>query len=287
MKDNYKRYNLTDILKIEKLVTIYYNEFSNDAVFTGESHNFWELVYADKGTAIVTAEKEQFVLTQGSIVFHKPNEFHAIRSVNNDPPNVVVITFTVSKDTDMSFFCNRTAFLPEALRFHITEVLENAKRTFVIPMTGGVLTLAESPVIGGEQMIKTHLEQMLIELMRQANENAFSTNKAIENNTTVGECIAYLSENIYGNVTIDAVCARTNYSRTYICTLFRAVTGKTIIQYYNELKIDEAKKLIRKNKNTFAEISELLGFNTPTYFSHIFSKITNMTPSQYKKSVYK
>ncbi len=287
MKDNYKKHRLSDTLKIEKLVTIYYNEFSNNAVFTGESHDFWELVYADKGSAIVTAEKEQFVLAQGSIVFHKPNEFHAIRSVNNDPPNVVVITFTVSKDTDMSFFCNRTAVLPEALRFHVTEILENAKRTFVIPMVGGVLTLAEAPVIGGEQMIKTHLEQMLIELMRQDAENAFSTSKAIENNTTVGKCIELLTENIYGNVSIDEVCSKTNYSRTYICTLFRAVTGKTIIQYYNELKIDEAKKLIRKNKHTFAEISGLLGFNTPTYFTHIFSKITKMAPGQYKKSVYK
>ncbi len=287
MKDNYKKYRLTDTIKVEKLVTIYYNEFSNNAVFTGESHDFWELVYADKGTAIVTAENKQFVLAQGSIVFHKPNEFHAIRSVNNDPPNVVVITFTVSKNTDMSFFFNKTTVLPESLRFHIADILENAKMTFVIPMSKGVLVPAKTPVLGGEQMIKTHLEQMLIELMRQDGENSFSTYKAIENNTTVGKCIAFLSENLYGNVTIDDVCAKTNYSRTYICTLFRAVTGKTIIQYYNELKIDEAKKLIRKNKYTFSQISELLGFNTPTYFSHIFSKIANMTPGQYKKSVYK
>ncbi len=285
MKDNYKKHRLSDTLKIEKLVTIYYNEFSNNAIFSGESHDFWELVYVDKGSALVTAEKEQFLMNQGGIVFHKPNEFHAIRSIDNDPPNLVVLTFVVSKASDMSFFCNLIAVLPKALRFHITEILENAKKTFVIPMKDGALELLDSPVIGGEQMIKTHLEQLLIELMRQDCDNAFSTYNAIADNSTIGECIAFLSDNLYGNVTIDDVCAKTNYSRTYICTLFRTVTQKTIIQYYNELKIDEAKKLIRKNKYTFAEISELLGFNTPTYFSHTFSKIANMTPSQYKKSV--
>ncbi|MBE6571411.1 MAG: helix-turn-helix domain-containing protein [Ruminococcaceae bacterium] len=287
MNNLYTGHSLKDTIRIKKLITVYYNEFSNNYIFGGELHDFWELVYVDKGSAVITAENDDFVLSQGDIVFHKPNEFHAIKSLTDDPPNVVVLTFTTSRSSDMSFFENLITTVPIALRFHIAEILENAKNTFVLPMPQGKLVLLDKPIFGGEQMIRTHLEQFLTELVRENSANAFSAYISIDTNKTISDCISYLADNIYGNVTIDDVCAKTNYSRTYICTLFRAVTQKTIIQYYNEMKIDEAKKLIRKNKHTFAEISELLGFNTPTYFSHTFLKITNMTPSQYRKSILK
>ena len=173
--------------------------------------------------------------------------------------------------------------LPKALRYHISEILENAKRTFVYSTQG--ICLVDSPVFGGEQMIKTHLEQLFIELMRNSTDTAFSKSRLVAGNKTVSSVIEYLEKNIYGRITVDDICATSNYSRTYICTLFRDVTGKSIMEYYNELKIDEAKFLIKKNIYTFSEISELLCFNTQTYFSKVFSKIARMTPSEYKESL--
>ena len=103
MKNIYTGHLLKDNIRIEKLITVYYNEFSNDYIFDGERHDFWELVYVDKGSAVITAENKDFILSQGDIVFHKPNEFHAIKSLTDDPPNVVVLTFTTSRSSDMSF----------------------------------------------------------------------------------------------------------------------------------------------------------------------------------------
>ncbi len=284
MKNYYTKHKPKDILKIDKLVTIHYNQFSDTFNFPGESHDFWEMVYADKGTAHIRMQDKEFLLPQGHVVFHKPNEFHAISADKDEPPNVVVITFS-TRSPSVCFFEDFTTELPKALRFHITEIFENAIKTFILPMRKGRLEMLSSPVLGGEQMIKTHLEQLLIELMRNSTDNAFSKYRAVDDNSTVAECICFLEENVCKTLSINDICAKTNYSRTYICTLFKAVTGKTIIQYYNELKIDEAKKLIRKNKYTFSEIAEILGFNTPTYFTHTFSKIAKMTPSQYKKSI--
>ena len=48
--------------------------------FTGESHDFWELVYADKGDVTVFADDKSFVLEQGNVIFHKPNEWHNVRA---------------------------------------------------------------------------------------------------------------------------------------------------------------------------------------------------------------
>lgn len=283
MKQNYLKHRISDTIKINSIVTLYYYEFSGDYVFTGERHNFWEAVYVDKGTAIVVADNETKKLPHGSIIFHKPNEFHAIKSDSDNPPNVVIISFTASS-APMSYFNGFCSIVPKELRYHIKEILENARNTFDFPMKHGYLELLECPAIGGEQMIKLHLEQLLIELMRQ-NATSFMKPNDVTDNKIVADCIEYMEKNLYNSISINDICRATNYSRTYICTLFKSKTGKTVVEYYNGMRIDEAKTLIRKNVYTCAQISDILGFNTPTYFSHVFSKHANMTPTEYKNSV--
>ena len=51
-------------------------------------------------------------------------------------------------------------------------------------------------------------------------------------------------------------------------------------------KIKEAKKLIREEQYNITQISYMLAFDNPHYFSRVFKRITNMTPTQYKNSVH-
>ena len=76
-----------------------------------------------------------------------------------------------------------------------------------------------------------------------------------------------------------------NYSRTYLSKIFKLHSGHTISEYITMLKIQEAKKLIRQERYTFTEISDMLSFDNPHYFSTVFKRKTNMTPSEYKNSV--
>ena len=62
-------------------------------------------------------------------------------------------------------------------------------------------------------------------------------------------------------------------------------TYNTILEYTLLRKIQEAKKLIREDRYNFSQISDRLAFDNPHYFSRVFKRITNITPSEYKKSV--
>ena len=57
------------------------------------------------------------------------------------------------------------------------------------------------------------------------------------------------------------------------------------MEYYSDLKISTAKKLLRENELSIKEISEKLCFDTPNYFSKTFKKIVGLTPSEYKKRI--
>ena len=93
MKDKFIRYSFDKVINVTKLITIFYMEFSKDFCYEGEQHDFWEMVYIDRGEAICTASTRQFVLKSGELTFHRPNEFHAIRADGRTAPNVSILTF--------------------------------------------------------------------------------------------------------------------------------------------------------------------------------------------------
>ena len=55
-------------------------------------------------------------------------------------------------------------------------------------------------------------------------------------------------------------------------------------EYMTKLKIEEAKVLIREEKHSISQISEMLCYDNPHYFSRLFKKVTNMSPKEYKES---
>ena len=91
---------------IRKIITIFYMEFSKNFSYDGERHDFWEMVYIDKGEMICTADKNRFVLKSGEMTFHKPNEYHNLRADGVIAPNLVVISFRCTSQA-MNFFKER------------------------------------------------------------------------------------------------------------------------------------------------------------------------------------
>ena len=93
MGDNFTRQSFEKVINVEKIITIFYMELSKSFAYDGERHDFWEMVYIDKGEMICTADKNRFVLKSGEMTFHKPNEFHNLSGNNTVAPNVSIITF--------------------------------------------------------------------------------------------------------------------------------------------------------------------------------------------------
>ena len=58
--------------------------------------------------------------------------------------------------------------------------------------------------------------------------------------------------------------------------------GINLIEYVNQQKIEEAKRLLRESTLKLYEISDMLGFNNSFYFSRVFKKVTGMTPKDYR-----
>ena len=153
---------------IDSIITIHYFEYMRDFVFRGESHDFWEFMYVDKGSVIVQGGEHQFTLHAGDIIFHEPNEFHAIRSVGNSSPNLVAVSF-VSHSPAMGEFRGKKMTLNMEERTLVSHILDTARKVLSTPMNipsvEQVKLRADAP-IGSQQMILLYLELFLVTVLQ-------------------------------------------------------------------------------------------------------------------------
>lgn len=276
------------IIDIKSIVTILYYELSKDFDYAGESHDFWEMVYVDKGEIIATSDGVRHIVPQGSAIFHKPNEFHRLAANGTIAPNVFIITF-VCTSRDMQFFNEKITEIPTKLRSYIADIID--ERHIIRSDPPGTDTVNGRAVgIASEQMVKLYLEQFLILLLRgeeAAKPGRFSAEREDWDNQLVNDMIHYLQEHIYQELSVSDLCRRFCYSKTQLSKVFKEATGSTIMDYYTRLKIKEAKYMIREGNLNFSQIAVQLSFDNPQYFSRTFKRIAGMTPKEYKNSVLK
>ena len=75
-------------------------------------------------------------------------------------------------------------------------------------------------------------------------------------------------------------------SQGYLSTAFKKQAGESFTSYVSEIKIEKAKELIGSRQYMMYEVSDLLGFDTPFYFSKVFKKVTGMSPKEFEAASY-
>lgn len=282
----YIKHKVNNIISVTKIITMHFFEMEKDFDFHMEKHDFWEMIYIDSGEADVVLKNETIPLSEGDVYFVKPNLVHKLCGNKKNKFKASIVSFTTNSSS-MNFFSNKVLNIESSLRKYISLIISEGMNAFIIEKNAPSKTqmeLKENIPIGSVQMVRCYLEQFLIMLLR-GNENNFPnlfSNKENMENHIIISVKNILSENIYSTVTVDEICQTLHYSRTYISKMFKKYCNTTINAYYNKLKIKEAKKLIDQKRYSFTQIAEMLNFNNPHYFTRVFKRVTNMTPTEYQ-----
>lgn len=93
---------------------------------------------------------------------------------------------------------------------------------------------------------------------------------------------AYLNEHFCEQISIPVLAEMVHVSESYLSKAFKKRTGKTIIHYVLDLRIDMAKQMLSTTTYSIETISDSLGFSSPKYFSRVFGKSTGETPSNFR-----
>lgn len=95
-------------------------------------------------------------------------------------------------------------------------------------------------------------------------------------------CQDYIQMHLSERITVEALAQFAGYSETYLSKKFKQETGKNILDYINECRIESAKQMLISCELSIQEISEQLGFGTQSYFGVQFKKATGMSAGEYR-----
>ncbi len=279
---------------IDELFTVHYFEYTSDFAFSGEAHNFWEVVYVDKGEIIATADNVEHTLKRGEAFFHKPNEFHTLRATGTVAPNLTVISFSSSSPA-MKYFENKKVRVDETERNLLADIVYYAQVCFENKLNDPYFTKLVrngEEIVGGEQLIETSLTHFLTHIrLRETYCTELSFNRpntvvrSKSDSDTFNRVSEYLEHNLNKQLSLNQICHDNLIGLSKLQKLFRAKVGTGVIDYFIKLKIDKAKQMIRTGNMNFTQISQSLGYLSLHYFSRQFKRYTKMTPSEYASSI--
>ena len=70
---------------------------------------------------------------------------------------------------------------------------------------------------------------------------------------------------------------------SYLLRVFKANTGHTLLWYHNHIRCEKAKAMLSRLDLSISQVGEEAGFVSSAHFSHVFKKMTGMTPSEYRQ----
>ncbi len=282
-------------IHIDSIITLHYFEYMKNFVFQGEAHDFWEFLYVDNGTVSVRYDDTWMTLNTGDIIFHQPNEFHAIKSIGKNSPNLIAISF-ICNSPAMKHFVHKSYTLSGDERALISHIISEGKQTFSTPMnlpSVEQVKIKDKTPFASQQLIVLYLELFLISCIRNHPESTVSKSaipkdspeKQSARQERLDKIIQFMEDHVCEQLKLTDICNEFSISRSALQSLFHDSKECGVIDYFNALKIQHAREIIREGTMNFTEIAYYLSYSSLSYFSKQFKAATGMSPSEYSSSV--
>ena len=281
----YLRHKIENVIDVKELIALEYLDFEGKYKNYEEKHAFWEICYVEEGVITLSLDGENTQLSAGELVFIAPDVVHSYTSEKGNQNRAFVVCFE-SFSVSMRSLASARFSLDEGQKKCIDLVIDESKNTFYMNSCD-LLETVSNPNFGGAQAIILQLEYLILCLMRRLSAEDDSAIVFLRDDRfyadLVNVIIRYFSRHVNERITLDDVCSKVNYSRSFICKTFKEQTGETLFAYFNRMKIDEAKRLLAETELTVTNIAGRLGFSEVKYFCSLFKKLTGTTPVVYRE----
>ena len=267
----YKRF-----IDVKGLITAFTVTRSENYVFKGESHDFWEMVYVSKGSVGVAEDGRILKCTPGTVIFHKPNAFHRIWNAGRDDIEFSVISFVADGEC-MNKLCDKVVYLDVnglALTGELQDMLEKYSRDEEEYMPTNFYKNDEAFA-----KFCSIFEHFLYACAESKNEVRPRTSG---NASIFTAAVNKMRENISQQIKVQQIADELHISLAQLKRIFKKYTLKGVHEYFLTLKIEEAKTMLAGGCSVY-DTAMAVGFYNQNYFSAAFKREVGITPSEWAR----
>ncbi len=107
------------------------------------------------------------------------------------------------------------------------------------------------------------------------------------NSIVINQIKRYVDENYSNDISLTDISNELHINYHYVSSYFKTHTNENLSTYISRVRIEKAKSLLQDKTIPIAQVSEMVGFSEHNYFSKVFKKYTNVTPTTYRRKVLK
>lgn len=230
------------------------------------------LIYCMEGKGEIRLNKTTNLISADQFFIIPPGMSHAYYSDEQNPWSIYWIHFSGLKSGNYSRFAcqplpierGKTSRIADRVDL-FSELFRNLDRGFSIE-TLEYVNLCLPHLLASF----THLSQF--RLIKESGEK-----------DPVAQSINFMLEQITKKLKLNEIAAETGLSASHYSRLFLNRTGHSPIDYFIQLKIQRACRLLDNSGWMIADVAREMGFEDQFYFSRVFRKVMGMSPAEYRK----
>ena len=241
-------------------------------------HDFYEIYIQDQGSREMIVGNALCCLKPHDVLLLKPALLH--QSVSVGPHTRTVVYFT--EEYLKKYFSDQVC-----ARFLAVFNFRHAALTgdTYYKVSGTVREMSRAAECGEETFPEFASLMMLILSDVEALTEGGSDAQVQENSQELPPVLAYVHENYLTLTGLKEIASTFYMTPSHLCRTFKKMTGYTIMQYINFLKIHRACALLKDMERPVTEIAMECGFHSAVYFCKTFRQFMDMTPTDYRKQL--
>jgi len=143
---------------------------------------------------------------------------------------------------------------------------------------------------GADMMLKGCAYWLMAYLLRNYTVSHLSQKELTLHNAKLARLnsvLEYISSKYQEKITTKQLAEMAYLNENHFCRLFKKSVGKTVTEYLNEYRVEKATVLLSATDKSITDIANAVGFDDINYFSRIFKKTKNISPTDFRKETNK
>lgn len=235
-------------------------------------HEFFEVELVVGGHGRCVLNGKDYELNPGDIYLLTTTDFHEVFSDDVEVLHIAFDQSLIASDlSEKLITCDKNLFFS----------LDRREYVKFYSLMSQLAAECEKDMEYKLPYITSLLQCIFILMIRKANLKNNADTDARKSH--IAAAVLYLELHFRENPDLDTVAAYVGLNKNYFCGLFKRETGKTMVQYVNDLKLAYSKNLLRSTDLSITEICYNCGYNSFSNYIHKFRERYGETPLQCRK----
>lgn len=253
-------------------------------------HFYSEIIYVNEGAQEVTVGNNIVRLNKGELIYINPQQVHLAYSCSNSYTALTVLKFdpTILKSSLESELENKLLmpFLNQVSIQNLYYSKCQIDRTNIKALLKSILEEQNNHQYGYEYALRNKTCEVILNLMRELNKsgNVISNDNGINEKDldSFYKVMRYINDNFKEEILTSDICKICNLSYSNFAVKFKRLTGKTLTEYINYVRISYAQQMLATTRTSITDIANACGFNDVCYFSRVFKKYLDISPYEFR-----